>query len=391
MSGCDNETPRPCVKCGSTRRRESDGRCIDCDTKRTRERRARARGNFDEHYYAPVANDKGELVHEGNAEIPENYAIRGVSQYDPTTRRWLKTERIKRDKIQAVLDAVSGVAERINGMAEPRPTPDHVDDDILNLFPFGDPHIGLYAWAKETDDRDFDLDKAEAIMFGAVDHLSRQCMPAKHAIVCSAGDLLHADNQSNQTARSGHHLDVDTRYAKVYQVAFATLIRVLNRVLENHETVRFISVIGNHDDHSAFTLAHAVQCWYRNEPRLTVDLHNRDFHWHRFGKCLLGFTHGHTCKPNDLDGVMSTDRPKDWGETIWRHWVTGHVHNRSFWELHGCTAETLRTLTPRDKWTASRGYRSGQDMRVQAWHREWGPIGGAIVSTKQLLAQGVKG
>lgn len=391
MSDSDEETQKPCVKCGGTRRRPSDSRCVDCDTRRTRERRARARGDFDEHYYAPVLSEEGAVLHKGSSEIPENYAIKGVSQYDPASRRWLKTERVKRDKIQEVLDAIEHVAEKITGISEPVPVPTESEDDLLCLYPWGDPHIGMYAWAQETDDRDFDLEKAENIMFGAVDHLLQRAPNARQAVIASAGDLLHADNQQNRTARSGHALDVDTRYAKVYQVAFSALIRSIDRALEKHEKVRFISVIGNHDDLSAFTLAHAVSCWYRNEPRLTVDLHNRAFHWVRFGKCLLGFTHGHTCKLPQLPAIMAHDRPSDWGETVHRHWVTGHVHHKSFHEFPGCTVETLRTLSPRDAWSAASGYRSQQDMTVQVWHKEHGPIGSSSVNVAQLLTEGIKG
>ena len=56
----------------------------------------------------------------------------------------------------------------------------------------------------------------------------------------------------------------------------------------------------------------------------------RTTHWHRFGKNLIGVTHGDTVKAQQLGPVMACDRPEDWGETAYRFWYTGHVHQNRY-------------------------------------------------------------
>jgi hypothetical protein len=63
-------------------------------------------------------------------------------------------------------------------------------------------------------------------------------------------------------------------------------------------------------------LAICLAGYYEREPRVFVDISPTPFHWYRFGKVFLGVTHGHMAKPEKLPGIMATDRPIDWGETL---------------------------------------------------------------------------
>ena len=113
---------------------------------------------------------------------------------------------------------------------------------------------------------------------------------------------------------------------------------------------------------------------YEKNPRVTFDDGPGRFHYHQFGDVLIGVTHGDTVKPEKLGELMATDRPKEWGETTFRYWLTGHIHNRKVYELSGCMVESFRTLAPKDAWTASMGYRSGRDMYSIAIHKRFGEV-----------------
>ena len=72
---------------------------------------------------------------------------------------------------------------------------------------------------------------------------------------------------------------------------------------------------------------------------------------------------------------MAADRPKDWGETEFRYWYTGHIHRRSIDEISGgVTVETFRTLAPKDAWSASKGYRSGRDLNAIWLDKDFGEV-----------------
>lgn len=231
----------------------------------------------------------------------------------------------------------------------------------------------MYAWADEAGD-DFDLSAAERLTCAAISRLVDSAPPAETALIVELGDFFHADNSSNQTFSSHHALDVDTRWAKVMQVGLRAMVFCIKRTLEKHKTVIVRIVSGNHDPHSSFALALALDAYFSDNKRVTIDLSPAKFWYYRFGKVLIGTTHGDTCKPQDLPAVMATDKPEDWGQTKFRYWLHGHIHHEAKKEYPGVIVESFRTLAARDAWHAGMGYRAGRDMRCIVHHAEHGEI-----------------
>lgn len=322
------------------------------------------------------------------ATLPAGHIVKGVSTLvdgeGKIRAQWQKTATDKERYYDALMEAMKGIADAWTGLHEPVAAPASSSDDLLCVYPMGDPHVGMFAWALETGGDDFDLRIAERNMVAAIDHLVAGAPPAREALVINLGDFFHADNQSNQTTRSHHALDVDTRWAKVLRVGVRIMRRVVERALAKHERVRVICEIGNHDDHSSQMLAACLEQFFERDERVVVDVSPAKFHWYEFGANLIGVTHGDTIKLSDLPGIMACDQQEAWGRTAHHHWYSGHVHHDSFHEFRGCTVETLRTLAPRDAWHASKGYRSGQDMKVDVWHRKHGRDGRHIVSISRI-------
>ena len=331
-------------------------------------------------------------VNDMTRTVPDGFAVKGVSTLygaDGTVKQqWVKSRRDEETKYEALLEAFERSAEAFRGIADPKPAPaGPLSADLLNVIPMGDPHLGMYAWSAESG-ADFDLEIAERELYAAADRLVALAPEADQCLLINLGDFFHADNSSNMTARSHHALDVDTRWAKVLSVGVRVMQRIIDRALERHRLVTVRNEIGNHDDHSAIMLAICLREMYRREPRVHIDTSPAKFYYFRFGQCLLGTAHGDAAKPDKLPGVMSVDRAIDWGETLHRHWYTGHVHHESVKEFPGVVVETFRTLAPRDAWHARSGYRSGRDMRLDVWHREYGLINRHIVGIQWIQQNG---
>lgn len=274
---------------------------------------------------------------------------------------------------EALKEFVRHLAEDCRGLSPSIPAPKHSYDDLLTVYPMGDPHFGMYAWAEEAGE-DFDLATAERQTNAAIDRLVA-CAPAsKTALLLNLGDQFHADNESNTTARSSNALDVDTRWTKVMQVGLRSMIHCINRLAEKHEEVVFRINRGNHDGHSSYALALTLDAYFSNNPRVRIDLSPAAFWFYEFGKVLIGSAHGDTCKMNDLLGVMVADQPQAIGRTIHRYWYLGHVHHDEVREYPGMKAESFRTLAARDAWHAGQGYRAGRDMRCIVHHIEHGEL-----------------
>jgi hypothetical protein len=246
-------------------------------------------------------------------------------------------------------------------------------EDLLAVYPFGDPHVGLYVWARECG-HDFDLEIGRKLTLGAVDRLVASAPPTHTAILLLLGDVFHMNDQTNQTPAHRHQLDVDSRFVKVLQVGIETYRHAILRALEKHQQVVVKLIPGNHDPQAIWTLAFTLSAYFSNEPRVTVDLEPSKHWFYRFGNVLIGSTHGDTNKPEQLPAIMACDRAKDWGETKHRYWYTGHIHSSNSKEFPGVVWESFRTLAAQDAYAAGHGYRAGRDMRCIVHHKEFGEI-----------------
>lgn len=315
--------------------------------------------------------------HDMTRTVPEPFKVRGVSTYynreGKPTGQWVKSALDEQKYQAALVDWVEWLARDAEGRAPLIQAPPHSDNDIMCVYPLGDPHFGMYSWKEETGN-DFDLDIAERDTCAAVDFLVDRAPPAKKALLLNVGDFFHADDYKNQTPGSGHTLDVDTRLAKVVQVGLRAFVHCVLRLLEKHEEVVVESLPGNHDPSSSFMLALCLAQYFRNEPRVRVVLSPAVYRYHRFGKNLIGVTHGDRAKKKDLPLLMATDMPGDWGETEFRYWYCGHVHHDVREEFPGVMVEYIRTLAGSDAWHAASGYRSGRDMKCIVLHREFGEV-----------------
>ena len=283
----------------------------------------------------------------------------------------------KANKLQIIKNRLAlqnwgeALAKRVEGRARPIRKPKVAHSDLCAVYPMGDPHFGMYAWAEEAGD-DFDLKIAERSTRAAIDDLFASTPSAHTALLISVGDLIHSDTKQNRTEASGHPLDVDTRWSRVMQVSLRMLVYWVEGALRKHRRVVVRLCEGNHDPQASYALALALSSYFRKERRVTVDLSPANFWYFRFGKVLIGATHGHTCKTEKLPSIMAADRPADWGATSFRVFFQGHLHHKFVKELWGCVVEVLRTLAAADAWAHGHGYRSGREMQAIVYHKQFG-------------------
>lgn len=309
--------------------------------------------------------------------VPAPFLVKGVSTLyndkGEQTAQWVKT-KVDEFQVEAILrQFVVDLVEDAKGLSRLVPPPKQVAKDLMAVYPIGDPHFGMYAWADEAG-ADFDTEIAEKLTLGAIDRLIASAPPAQVAIIAPLGDLMHADDSKNRTPQSGNTLDVDTRHQRVMRIALRAIKHAIYRALEKHPTVIVRLLQGNHDPQAAFAIALALSEHFGNNERVKVDLSPSYFWYYRFGKVLIGLTHGDKAKGNDLLGVMASDKAEDWGLTKFRYFFHGHLHQRGVKEVPGLVIEWFRTLAPADAWAAGEGYRSGRDMCCIVFHKDFGEI-----------------
>jgi hypothetical protein len=267
----------------------------------------------------------------------------------------------------------AGLLDRLEPVA-PLSAPDYTDDDLLTVYPQGDPHAGLYAWKDETG-QGFDLVEFERTTKAVIDRLVASAAPSTYALYIDLGDSFHADNNASRT-KSGHHLDTHGRHAEVVRAVIRCKRHHIARMLERHREVTVRINPGNHDGITALMLAEMLALLYENEPRVTVSTSPNPYWFHGFGANLIGTTHGDGAKGANLPLLMAVDAPAMWlaSEHGSRVWFVGHVHHKDVKDHPGVTVEYCRTLAAPDIWSHASGYRSKRSMEAVTFHRQDGEV-----------------
>lgn len=296
-------------------------------------------------------------------ELNPGERITGVSTlYGPdgsVNAEWVKTAR---DKIaENAMDAITASLDAYKGKFAKTPAPKAVNSDLLTLYNIADHHLGLYSWANETGS-DYDLDIGSKLLRQTMHQLVDMAPPSETAVILNLGDFFHADNSDNQTSRSKHALDVDTRFAKVLQTGVNLLVECVHLALKKHKRVIIRCLPGNHDDHSALMLSIAIENAFSKEKRVEVDTDPGRFWYYLHGKTMLAATHGDKTKLLDLPGTMASKQPQEWGASEYRYAFSGHVHHQTKVEKHGAICETMPTLAAKDAWAASKGFSANRAM-----------------------------
>lgn len=237
-------------------------------------------------------------------------------------------------------------------------------DDLLNIIPLVDHHLGMFAWGAETGGADYDVKIARRLLSSTVGETMSRLPSAETCVILGLGDMIHSDSSRNETTK-GTGVDVDTRWSKILQTGINMLIDAAWLAAAKHDKVLIRILPGNHDEDTAVALACAVSCFFDKEDRIQVDLDPSRFWTYQHGATMLGATHGDKVKAAEMAGVMAALWPKMWGDTEFRYCYTGHFHHRrklAASEVHGVDVETFRTLAPKDAWSASMGFSSQRTM-----------------------------
>lgn len=324
--------------------------------------------------------------HDMTKTVPDGYKVKGVSTYydqDGKPRgQWVKSS-IDEDRQREMFEASCEAAVKELPQIAPRKASGKHLSNLLTVYPVGDPHFGEYIWGDECG-QDWDLSIAERTHCAVMKALVDTAPPTEQAVLINLGDAAHYDSMVAVTPRSGHHLDADSRYAKMVDVLILAMRQMVESALAKHKRVHVVHVIGNHDETGAVWLSRLFAHLYAKEPRVTVETTPSVFSYYRWGANLIGMHHGHTCKADRLAGVMAADRAKDWGETAHRYWYTGHIHHESKKEYPGVVVESFNTLAPGDSYSTQGGWRSRQNMKCIVLHKEYGEVARNLVHPDML-------
>lgn len=271
------------------------------------------------------------------------------------------------------------VAERIRaaleGMtpAEPVQPPAHVMDGQLTAYLLSDRHTGLMAWARETGEA-YNTELAVQRVRDWVARCVAASPPSHTAVILDNGDGQHADDFTNQTPKSKHGLDVDTRHFRTIEADIVAMATAVELALAKHSKVIVRIMSGNHNPTSWMAILFALAERFRNDPRVEVVKDPSEFFVMEWGKVLLAAHHGDKAKADRIVHFIADEFAEMWGRTRHRYLFTGHLHSHKSQDIGGMTWEQLRAVTARDAYAYSHAYVSRAQMQAITYDRDLGEV-----------------
>lgn len=326
------------------------------------------------------ATEAGLLLSEGAKSAMESAGLNGVEikggwkriQHEDGS---FDTVRWSAPQVDATPDVLERIRDVFEGLpaAEPTPPPHLKAKDLLTLYPIADAHIGMMAWGKETGE-DYDTKKATDRLVSWLGQAIQASPPSETAVILDVGDLTHADDQNNQTPRSKHVLDVDTRHFRTLEMSIAAIVSATKLALKKHKRVIVRILPGNHNMTSYMAVLFAVAEHFRNEPRVEVQKEPGEFFAHQFGINMICAHHGDKAKAERMVLFLADEFPEMWGATRHRFLWTGHLHHHKSADIGGCQWEQLRALTARDAYAQSHAYCARAQLQAVTYHKDKGEI-----------------
>ena len=247
------------------------------------------------------------------------------------------------------------------------------EDTHLLVIDIADLHIGKLATAFETGE---DYNSQIAVK-RAKDGLQGILNKAKgfnidKVLFVAGNDILHTDNTKRSTT-AGTPQDTDGMWYENFIMAKNLYIELLEKLM-SFADVEVVYNPSNHDLTHGFFLMQLIEAHFsKSTIRFNVDLkHRKAF---KYGKNLIGTTHGDGAKIENLPLLLATEFPILWSETKHRYIYSHHVHHKTSKDFIGVTFETLRSPSGSDSWHHKNGY-TGVPRAVEGYihHKEFGQV-----------------
>lgn len=277
-----------------------------------------------------------------------------------------------------LINSINAMTERVPSLGQiklDRDTNPEFDNTMV-FIPIADFHFNLKIEKADTSHGfEWNVDIAEKYFKDSMEYILNSAPSAKECVIFDAGDLMHAHDNTARTIKSGHVLDTDIKYESAMIRLFDLMTNLVEAALKKYETVYFYSVPGNHNDFISITLKAILKRQFKDEPRFICDLSKHvNVYYHKFGKSIIGMSHGDEVKPDRANDVLINDNIDVISDYKYYDFYFGHFHQNKFVEKGITTIRCLKPLIPNDKWADNMGFRNRNVGYTQCfvYHKDMG-------------------
>ena len=308
------------------------------------------------------------------------YAVKAVFDRSKEARDGIREEFIK---------AAKQHAPSYRPIKYPKATQDQ--ESVMYELCLPDLHIGKISMADEVG-HTYNSEVAVSLFEKAIERLLKytKLFHIDRIVFPIGNDMLNSDGFSMTTTNGTPQHD-DVNWQRSFTYCREVIVKIVD-MLRKIAPVDVIVVPGNHDFERMFYIGDAIYCWYNNceEVQVFNDMSPRKYY--RYGKTLLGFTHGNNEKHADLPLIMAKEMPREWAEVEFTEWHTGHLHKSKSlnWvdidERFGTVVRILPSLSGSDSWHHRNGYvKNIRSAQGYMWGYETGYKGHFQVNINELI------
>lgn len=260
-------------------------------------------------------------------------------------------------------DFINDLIEKVSKYSpkyEKLPIIDKKIDNLL-VIDIADAHFGKLSSSYETGES-YNINIAKQRVLDGVNGIisKGRNFGIQRVLFIIGNDVLHYDNPK-KTTTSGTPQDSDVMFFDMFNAAIDVHVEIIESLIQEFE-VDILFCPSNHDYQSGWYFAKTLSAWFRNCDRVTIDDSIAHRKYYRFGKNLIGASHGDGAKMENMPLLMANEVPVLWSETVFRHVYLHHIHHKqrnhfqSGKDYIGVTVEYLRSPSASDSWHYRNGY-----------------------------------
>ena len=233
--------------------------------------------------------------------------------------------------------------------------PTNKDIENALIISLADLHLDVKSFASETGN-DSDMYKSfERALKAVKDILYRANYGhgIEEIIFIGGNDFYHANSAKNTTEK-GTPLDVDGRFHESFKLGLSLITAMLD-MCKVYAPVRYYTCYGNHSPEREFYLAAALEAFYRNDDKITIETDPKSRKYFSFGNSAFMLSHDAPKSIKDLPVIFATENPSLF-TMKYKFLLTGHLHSKqeTFFigtkENFGLVWKRMPSLAKSDKW-----------------------------------------
>ena len=186
-------------------------------------------------------------------------------------------------------------------------------------------------------------------------------------------DILHVDTPRSTTT-GGTPQDTDGMWYDNFLIAkkiYIEMIEMLMQVAPVH--IQYDP--SNHDYTNGFFLADSILSWFNKCEGVTFNTSISHRKYFKYGKNIIGTSHGDGAKNADLPLLMAQEASEHWHECVHRYFYIHHIHHKVSKDYGSVCVESLRSASGTDSWHHRNGYQwAPKALEGFLHHKDYGQI-----------------